>query len=200
MLKRTYDRIYALFEESGGYLATRKMLDHKISTIHIRELLECGDIEKVSHGNYWGTFLHIEKPDNYRMIEACMTNPKAVICGPSACYYHGLLKKEPDKLFIATSRVDRGGMKLMFPVSRHYFSKESFHEDRETVMISGMPVNIYGVDRSVCDCIRMEDELGETVVDEIVRSYRKYGDSDMESLFDYADRMRVGRIVRNRVL
>ena len=200
MLKRTYDRIYALFEKSGGYLATRKMLDQKISTIHIRELLEDGDIEKVSHGNYWGTFLHIDKPENYRMIEACMTNSKAVICGPSACYYHKLLKKDPDRLYIATSRVDRGGMKLTFPVSRHFYSKECFDEDRETVKMSGMPVNIYGMDRSVCDCIRMEEEIGEPMIKEILRNYKKNPNRDLEKLLDYADRMRVGRIVRNRVL
>ncbi len=200
MLKRTYDRIYALFEKSGGYLATRTMLDHKVSTIHIKELLEDGDIEKVSHGNYWGAFLHIEKPENYKMIEACMTNSKAVICGPSACHYHGLLRKEPDKLFIATSRVDRGGMKLTFPVSRHFYSKECFDEDRHTVMMNGIPVLIYGVDRSVCDCIRMEEEIGQGTVNEVVRAYKKLETRDLEKLLDYADRMRVGRIVRTHVL
>ena len=31
------------YDFSGGYLATRTMLDHKVSTIHIKELLEDGD-------------------------------------------------------------------------------------------------------------------------------------------------------------
>ena len=197
MLKKTYDKIYAMFEKAEGYLPTRAMLNQGVSTIHIRELLDAGDIEKVSHGNYWGTFLHIKKPENYRMIEACMTNVRAVICGPSACFYHGLMKKEPEKLFIATSRNDRGGMQLTFPVSRHYFSKDAFEEDVLVVKMSGIPVRIYDVDRSVCDCIRMEEQLGEKTIDDLLRAYRFYEKRDMKKLYDYADRMRVGRIVRD---
>ena len=199
MLKRTYDKIYALFDKAGGYLSTRKMLDQKISTIHIRELLENGDIEKVSHGNYWGAFLKIKKPDNYRMIEACLTNSKSVICGPSACFYHGLLKKEPEKLYVATLRTDRGGMKLEFPVSRHYFSEQSFEEDIVTFRYEGTTVRVYDIDRSVVDCIRLSEKLEAGVLDEILRAYRRSNKKDLKKCYAYADRMRVGRIARDQL-
>ena len=39
MLQRTFDKVNALFEEGNGYLATRKMLDNKITTIQIRTML-----------------------------------------------------------------------------------------------------------------------------------------------------------------
>ncbi|MBR1873429.1 MAG: hypothetical protein IJ807_00840 [Eubacterium sp.] len=196
MLKRTYDKIYSLFEKKGGYLPTRIMLDEKISTIHIKELLEAGDIEKVSHGNYWGSFLKIPKPENYKMIEACMTNPKAVICGPSACYYHGLLQSEPEPLYIATARTDRGGMKLQFPVSRHYYSKQTFEDDMVTFKANGVTVRVYGIDRSICDSIRLESEIGVTQLKKIVEAYKKNPDAKPEKCLEYADRMRVGQIVR----
>ncbi|MEE3467955.1 MAG: type IV toxin-antitoxin system AbiEi family antitoxin domain-containing protein [Eubacterium sp.] len=196
MLKRTYDKIYALFDKAGGYLSTRTMLDHKVSTIHIRELVENGDIEKVSHGNYWGCFLKIKKPANYRMIEACLTNAKSVICGPSACYYHGFLKREPEKLYIATLRTDRGGMKLSFPVSRHYFSEQSFEEDVVTFAYENTTVRVYDIDRSVVDCIRLADKLEDGMLDEILRAYRRSNKKNLKKCYAYADRMRVGKIVR----
>ena len=175
------------------------MLDKKISTIHIRELLTNGDIEKVSHGNYWGTFLKKEKPANYKMIEACMTNPKAVICGPSACYYHGLLKKEPDSLFIATLRTDRGGMKLTFPVSRHYFSEQTFEKDIVTFKYEAVTVRVYDIDHSVVDCIRLADRIDEDTLDAILRAYRRSTKRNLKKAYEYADKMRVGRIVRERL-
>ena len=199
MLKRTYDKIYSIFDKMGGYVPTRAMLDRKISTIHIRELLESGDIEKVSHGNYWGAFLKIDKPENYRMIEACMTNSKAVICGPTACYYHGLLKNEPEKLYVATARTDRGGMKLTFPTSRHYFSKIAFEDDIVGFDFHDIKVRIYDVDRTICDCIRMRDEIGEAMLKEILEAYKAYPGKDTGRLYEYADGMRVGKIVRNYV-
>ncbi|MBO6109049.1 MAG: hypothetical protein J6P16_06575 [Eubacterium sp.] len=199
MLKRTHDKIYAMFEKAGGYLPTRELLDKGISTIHIKELLMDRDIEKVSHGNYWGSFLNKEKPEKYKFIEACMTNKKAVICGPSACYYHGLLKKEPPVLYVATARTDRSGMKLMFPVSRHYYSKTTFDKYMDTYMESGMKVRVYNIDRSVVDCIRMREDIGEEILGEIIESYSKSEKKNTGDLLSYADDMRVGQIVRTRL-
>lgn len=196
MLQRTYDKVNALFEEGHGYLPTRKMLDNKITTIQIRTMLEEGKIEKVSHGNYWNLMSGKKKPKHYKMLEACMTNHKAVICSLSACYFHGLLEEEPDKLYVATARTDRGGMKLNFPVSRHYFSLSSFEEDVLNVKTGGGSIRIYDVDRSVCDCIRLEKEIGHEMVDLVVENYKKSKKKKPTHLLQYADRMRYGKIVR----
>ena len=196
MLQRTYDKVIALFEEGNGYLPTRKMLDNKITTIQIRTMLEEGKIEKISHGNYWNLMSGKKKPKHYKMLEACMTNKKAVICSLSACYFHGLLDEEPDKLYVATARTDRGGMKLNFPVSRHYFSVSSFEDDVLNVKTGGGSIRIYDMDRSVCDCIRLEKEIGRDTVELVVENYMKSKKKKPTHLLKYADRMRYGKIVR----
>lgn len=199
MLKRTYEKIYSLFEKAGGYLPTRTLIDNRVSTIHIKELLEDGDIEKVSHGNYWGAFLNIKKPKDYKYVEVCMTNKKAVICGPSACFYHGLLKKEPDKLFVATQRTDRGSLKMTFPVSRHYFSENGYWDDVLTYNSAGTVIRIFGIDKSVVDSIRFRDSFDEKKLDEILRAYKKSSKKDLKKCYEYADSMRVGKIVRQMI-
>ena len=196
MLQRTYDKVNALFEEGNGYLPTRKMLDNKITTIQIRTMLEEGKIEKISHGNYWNLMSGKKKPKHYKMLEACMTNRKAVICSLSACYYHGLLDEEPDKLYVATARTDRGGMKLNFPVSRHYCSVSSFEDDVLNVKTGGGSIRIYDMDRSVCDCIRLEKEIGRDTVELVVENYMKSKKKKPTHLLKYADRMRYGKIAR----
>lgn len=185
-----------MFEQAGGYLATRTLLDARITTIQIRALVDEGKIERVSHGHYWNLMSGRKKPENYKMLEACMTNSKAVICALSACYYHGLLKEEPEKLYIATRRTDRSGMELTFPVSRHYYSVVTFDEDVVEVDTPSGSFKVYDVDRSVCDCIRMETEIGEEKLSLVLEAYRKYKNKDMDRLFAYADRMRFGRIAR----
>lgn len=75
MLKRTYDKVNALFDEAGGYLPARELLANKITTIQIRSMLQDGKIERISHGNYWNLMQGKKKPKHYKMIEACMTNP-----------------------------------------------------------------------------------------------------------------------------
>ncbi len=199
MLKRTYEKIYSLFEKAGGYLPTRTLIENRVSTIHIKELLENGDIEKVSHGNYWGAFLNKKKPKDYRFLEACMSNKKAVICGPSACYYHGLLKNEPDKLYVATKRTDRGGMKLGFPVSRHYFSENGYEDHVVSYAGDGITIRIYDIDRSVADSIRFRDGIDKNMLEEIIRAYKKSSKKDLKKCYEYAESMRVGRIVRDMI-
>ena len=199
MLKRTYDKVNALFEESGGYLPARVLLENKITTIQIRSMLEDGKIERVSHGHYWNLMPGKKKPKNYKMLEACMTNPKAVICALSACYYHHLIDEEPEKLYIATARTDRGGMKLSFPVSRHYFSVQAFQDDViEKKTASGL-IRVYGMDRSVCDCIRLEREIGKEVVQTVVYRYNNSKKRKPQHLLAYADRMRFGQIAREYI-
>lgn len=199
MLKRTYDKVNMLFNEENGYLSTRKLLENKITTIQIRTLLEEGKIEKVSHGNYWNLMSGKKKPKHYKMLEACMTNRRAIICALSACYYHGLLEEEPDKLYIATSRTDRGGMRLNFPVSRHYFSVNSFEEDMVNARTGGGSIRVYDVDRSVCDCIRLEKEIGKEQVEMVVEKYKNYKKRKPQHLLAYADQMRYGKIVRQYI-
>lgn len=196
MLQRTYEKVNKLFEEGHGYLPTRKMLDNKITTIQIRSMLEEGQIEKVSHGNYWNLMSGKKKPKHYKMLEACMTNRRAVICALSACYFHGLIDEEPDKLYVATARTDRGGMRLNFPVSRHYFSVTSFEDDVMNVKTGGRSIRVYNIDRSVCDCIRLEKEIGKENVRMVVEKYKNYDKRRPERLLAYADRMRFGKIVR----
>lgn len=196
MLKRTYEKVNNLFEQAGGYLSTRKMLDNKITTIQIRTLVEEGKLEKVSHGNYWNLMSGKKKPQNYKMIEACLTNPKSVICAVSACYYHGLIKEEPEKLYVATARTDRGAMKLTFPVSRHYFSVRSFNDDVVHVKTKAGTINVYNVDRSVCDCIRLEKEIGKETLTQILEGYAQYKKRNVKHLLAYADQMRFGKIAR----
>lgn len=196
MLKRTYDKVNALFEEAGGYLPTKALLANRVTTIQIRSMLEEGKIERVSHGNYWNLMSGRKKPKNYKMLEACMTNPKAVICALSACYFHGLIDEEPDKLYIATARTDRGGMKLTFPVSRHYFSVRAFQDDIiEKKTPSGI-IRVYGLDQSVCDCIRLEIEIGHKTEQTVVERYKNSPKSKADRLLAYADRMRFGQIAR----
>lgn len=196
MLQKTYEKVNHMFEQAGGYLATRTLLDARITTIQIRALVEEGKIERVSHGHYWNLMSGRKKPENYKMLEACMTNSKAVICALSACYYHGLLKEEPEKLYVATRRTDRSGMELAFPVSRHYYSIVTFEEDMVEVDTPSGSFKVYDIDRSVCDCIRMESEIGEEKLSLVLEAYRKYKNKDMDRLFAYADRMRFGRIAR----
>lgn len=63
------------------------------------------------------------------------------------------------------------------------------------VKTGGGNIRIYDVDRSVCDCIRLEKEIGKETVELVVENYKRVAKESKPSL-QYADQMRYGKIVR----
>lgn len=199
MLLNTYEKVTKLFREKNGYLNASELKQAKVTTVQIKELVEKGILERVSHGHYWLIDEENGKPDNYQMIEACMVNPRAVICADSACYYHGLIDERPKKLSVATLKTDRSKMQLNFPVTRHYYSNLAFDQDMETIETPYGTLRVYSLERSVCDTIRFRSDIGARSVSHIIKNYMKRDDRQMERLLAYADAMRVGKIVRTKL-
>lgn len=196
MLLSTYQKVIALFESGNGYRSASELKDSKITTVQIKELVNKGIIEHVSHGFYWLVDAKNGKPDNYKLIEACMVNPRSVICADSACYYHGLIDREPEVLSVATLKTDRSRMQLNFPVCRHYYSNLAFQQDREDIETPYGQIRVYGVERSVCDCIRFREDIGSEMLELIISNFLERSGNQMDRLLAYADAMRVGKIVR----
>ncbi|MCH5267020.1 MAG: type IV toxin-antitoxin system AbiEi family antitoxin domain-containing protein [Lachnospiraceae bacterium] len=196
MLLNTYQKVLDLFQSGNGYRNASELKDAKITTVQIKELVNKGIVERVSHGHYWLVDEENGKPENYRMIEACKVNPRAVICADSACYYHGLIDKEPERLSVATLKTDRSRMQLNFPVSRHYYSDLAFEQDMKVIETPYGSIRVYDVERSVCDCIRFRNDIGADMLNLIINNFLERDSNQMDRLLSYADAMRVGKIVR----
>ena len=196
MLLNTYEKVTKLFRDGNGYRNAAQLKDAKVTTVQIKELVSKGILERVSHGHYWLIDEEKGKPENFEMLEACMVNPRAVICADSACYYHGLIQKAPERLSVATLKTGRSKMQLNFPVTRHYYSDLAFEQDLEVVKTPYGQIRIYALERSVCDTIRFRADIGIETVEHIVQNYMKLENRQMGRLLAYADAMRVGKIVR----
>lgn len=196
MLLNTYQKVIDLFESGNGYRSASELKEARITTVQIKELVNKGIVERVSHGHYWLIDPEKGKPENYQMIEACRVNPRAVICADSACYYHGLLDAETEKLSVATLKTDRSRMQLNFPVCRHYYSDLAFEQDMQVIQTPYGTIRVYDVERSVCDAIRFRADVGEEVLQLIIDRFLQRESNQMDRLLAYADAMRVGKIVR----
>lgn len=199
MLLSTYKKIIDLFKEGNGYKNAAELKEQKITTVQIKELVNEGIVERVSHGYYWLIDKENGKPKNYQYIEACMINSRAVICADSACYFNGLIENSPKKLSIATLKTDRSRMQLNFPITRHYYSNLAFEEGLRVADTPYGKVRVYDIERSVCDCIRFREDIGEDVLGEVIERFLETKSTQMERLFAYADAMRVGKIVRTQL-
>lgn len=156
MRANTYGKMNHLYKKYRGYTSTRGLTEEGLTNRQISVLAEEGYLERVCHGHYWMLQCGYEKPYDYKCIEACLSNPRAVISMKSACFYQGMTEQEPEYLTVSTERTDRSAMKTNFPIERHFFSGSNFRLGLKHVKTEFGCYNIYDIERSVCDIIRLE--------------------------------------------
>lgn len=154
----TYYKLENLYRKYAGYISTKELLCEGFSNRQIAALTEENYLEKVCHGCYWMLQCGHKKPDDYKCIEVCLSDPRAVIAMKSACYYQGVIESEPNVLTVATERTDRSIINMKFPVERHYFSGSHFQYGMKRVETRFGKYNIYNIERSVCDMVRLKDD------------------------------------------
>ncbi len=153
----TYYKLEDLYKRYSGYISTKELLDEGFSNRQISGLTEENYLEKVCQGCYWLLKCGHKKPDDYKCIEVCLSDPRAVVAMKSACFYQGLIKTEPDVMSIATKRTDRSKINMKFPVERHYFSDSNYHLGIKRVETKFGSYNIYNVERALYDMVRLKD-------------------------------------------
>lgn len=199
MRKETYEKLEALAVKYKGYMRTAELLEEGVTNRQIANFVDEGKMERVSTGIYWIPNEEIRKPENYKMIEASLINRDSAICAETACYYWRMVTREPISLTVATKRSDRAAMEMNFPVSRHYFSDEHFLEDCQKVETEYGTVNVYSMDRSVCECILLKDSIRKDTYDDIIASYMENPDKDLDVLYKHAGYLRISNIVKDEM-
>lgn len=195
MRESTLKKLHVIIENGNGYIGTPALLSAGLTNRQVAELVELGILEKIAHGQYWLIYPGFYKTKEYKAVEVALVNPNAVICADSACYYQGLISVEPKELSIATRRSDRHKMNMNFQVQRHYYSEKNFEEDCLIRTTNQGDYKIYDVERSVCDCIRFQDDIEKDIFDLVIENYRKDEGAQVERLKAYARAMRVGNKV-----
>ncbi len=181
----SYYRLEDLYRKYVGYISTRELLDEGFSNRQIAVLTEENYLEKVCHGCYWMLQCGYKKPDDYKCIEVCLSDSRAVIAMKSACYYQGLIESEPDVLVVATERTDRSVIKMKFPVERRYFSSSHFQYGIKKIETKFGKYNIYDIERSLYDMVRLKDE---TVIE--VFNHMKVQTTQYERISEYGKLLR----------
>ncbi len=186
MRRNTYIRFEELCRKFKGYVGTKELLEEGFSNRQIAVLEEEGYLEKICHGYYWLKGKSYGKPMDYKCIEICLSDPRAVVCERSALYYQGVIQEEPEVTSVATCRTDRRLIKMYFPIKRYYFSENNFEVGIRRKETEFGCYNIYDVERSVCDVLRLKVNFDFEIVNKRNKNKRQY-----ERLVKYAELLRV---------
>lgn len=174
MRSNTYLKIESIYKKYRGYVGTRELIGEGFTNRQIAALTEEGYLEKICHGHYWLASGRCRKPEDFKCIEVCLSNPRAVICMNSAIYYQGGIAEEPQYLSVATERTDRSQMKMNFPIKRHYFSSNYFRSGIKIRDTEFGRYHIYDVERSICDILRLKQKIEIEIIDSVKNNKQQY--------------------------
>lgn len=186
MRRSTYDKLETVYHKFKGYIGTPELLKEGFSNRQIAVMAEEGYLEKVCHGYYWLAGKKEDKPSDYKCIEVCLSAPRAIICMNSALYYQGMMKEEPEYLAVATARTDRSLLSMDFPIIRHYFSANNYLIGVRKIETEFGCYNIYDIERSICDVLRLESYIDIEIVDKVKANEEQY-----RRILKYAELLRI---------
>lgn len=180
--------------ELGGTVRTREALAAGIHPRTLYMLRDKGELEQLSWGVYRLTDLpDLSEPD---LATVAKRVPEGVLCLISALAVHELTTQIPHAVHLALPRGSRYP-KLDHPPLRVYlFSKDAFLAGVEERVVDGVPVRLYGAEKTLADCFKFRHKIGLDVATEALRAYRRRPGANLQWVYEYARVCRVANIIR----
>ena len=171
--------------KEGGRSAYYKLLD----SVHD------GDTVRIKRGVY-ATAEQLADT----MIDVQAIVPGGVLCLFSAWNVHGLTTALPQAYHIAVKRGRKITLPIFPKVELHHITDTMFDIGIEELVVSGYRIHLYNKERCVCDAVKHRNKVGMDVCAEVVNNYLALPNRNLSLLFDFADKLRVRRILEQYII
>lgn len=194
MSENAYDKAIETFRNHSGLLRTQQAIDEGIAPRTLYQMRETGAIVRESRGLY--RLAETEPGEYYDLVQVALRIPKGVICLISALSFHGLTTQIPHQVYVALP-IDAEKPRLEYPPIRLFWlSPKTYSAGIEQHELDGIPVKIYGIEKTIADCFKFRNKIGLDVALEALRDYRNRKGFKIETLLQYARIDRVERVVK----
>jgi predicted transcriptional regulator of viral defense system len=181
------------FYEHNGILTTAQAKELGIQRKTLTRMLQSGLLIKEARGIY--RLANIPTLNNPDLVQISLRVPAAVICLVSALAFHDLTTQIPHKIYIAlpqfttTPRIDYPPLEIVRVADKPYQAGIEEHS------LDGVPVRIYSPAKTVADCFKFRNKVGEDVALEALKDYLRRPAANIEELLNCARIDRVEKII-----
>jgi predicted transcriptional regulator of viral defense system len=188
------DRAITTIRTLGSVFRTADALKAGIHPETLYGLRDAGQIERLERGLYRLADLPgIGSPD---LVTVAMKVPHGVICLISALSYHELTTQIPHRVDCAVRRAAYRPRITAPPVHYVSFCDQEYSAGIEEHDMDGVKVRIYGAEKTLADCFKFRNQLGQDVVIEALRTYRARRRPRIDDLLRFAEACRVRQVMR----
>ncbi len=186
--------VIEIFKKHDGYAYLKDLKAQGIHTDTVRKLLNEGKIEKIKPGLYRLTDFTVTAYQGF--MDVCMAMPKAVICLHSALSYYELTTTVPPIVMVAVPRDAKAARIQYPPVKVFYFSPSNYEMGIKNIQMDMGHFRIYDMEKTIVDCFRYRNRLGEDVAVEGLKNYLNKKEANLNKLFSYARKGRMYRVIK----
>ncbi len=194
MSKLQHARLEGIFRSGHGFARTKDITHNKIHPYHLFELEKKGSITRIKRGLYKWVGFDFHGMDE--IAEVARAVPKGVLCLFSALSYYELTNFEPGQYYIAIPRADHVSLPQYPPIKLMYFSDDLYGEGIERIEREGQIIQVYNIEKTICDCAHRRKLIGQDIFIEALRAYMKRPDKNISRLTRYAKLFHVDSLLR----
>ena len=180
--------------EDQKIISMKELRDIGYSQYMVCKLVDGGKLIKLNKSNYENTGYQGEESDFY-YVEAYA--PKGVICLMSAAVYYNLTAYIPDAVEIAIPRKAKVSTIPEWPPMKiHYYADERYALGMITVKEGKNKFRIYDIEKTVVDIVFYREKVGIEETKEILHSYLRRQDRQLDRLYAYAKKLHCEKTIR----
>src|SRR3990172_794700 len=182
-----------IFETHEGILRAAKAIRLGVPEHVIYEMLKQGELARDGRAIY--RLAESEMPSDPDLVQVSLRVPKAVICLISALYFYELTTQIPHSVYVALPQ-NTPRPRLNYPPLEVFWVTNSLHSVRVDVhVLDGVKVKIYNREKTVADCFKFRNRVGEDVALEALKDYIRQPKMDVHKLLEYARINRVEKLM-----
>jgi predicted transcriptional regulator of viral defense system len=185
-------QIINILKQKSGVVNLKEITDQGINKYHLQKLVDCGEVERIQHGVY-----KLVDFETHEFIEIKKIIPKGVVCLYSAWNYYELTTYIPHEYHIAIEKKSKIKTPDYPPIKLYYWEKQILQIGINQLIIDSVKIEIYNIEKSVCDAIKFRNKIGKDILNEVFTNYLKRSDRNIDKLIKYAKQLRIETILKN---
>ena len=181
-------------EANQKYYTTSELKNMGYSYYKISQMKENGQLYRINRTTYENLSY---KGDENDFINAVAYVSDGVICLISAARYYELTNFLPNVIDVAIDRKKKVSTLHDWPqIKIFYFDHSRMYTGVTEITEGGDSFRIFDIEKTVIDIIYYRNKVGIAETSEVLRSYLKRKDRQIDRLYTYAKMLRCESIVR----
>ena len=187
------NELQAILAQNDGTVTTAQANEAGVSNERLRLLVKAGELERVSFGAYI-------LPDEFvdKMYVAQLRRPKIIYSHETALFLLDLTDRDPINYSVTvptgynTTRLREDGFTV-------FNIKRELHDVGTTQLptMFGHTVVTYGLERTICDCLRSRNQIDIAIITDAVKRYAARKDKNLNTLMRMAETFHVTKPLRS---